>query len=48
MTTTTYEDHHTTCPRCEQDLGPCEEHGCVNRYDHTGKVCEECGKREEE
>lgn len=47
--TTTFEPHNVTCLKCTQPIGPCEEPGCINRYDHDGGLCtihdaEETGK----
>lgn len=47
MTTTTFEPHNLSCIKCANPIGPCEEFGCTNRYDHPGGLCPACEAEEE-
>lgn len=44
--TTTFEPHNLSCLKCAAVIGPCEEYGCVCRYDHSGGLCVSCEAEE--
>lgn len=45
--TTTFEPHNLTCIKCAAVIGPCEQFGCTNCYDHSDGLCRTCEAEEQ-